>query len=76
MTAENANTISRTRLERRPCIIFRVELRGGQRLEIDHSRGVVLREGAAVFVASGCIPMYIDHDSVNQITIAPSDTAA
>ena len=54
--------------------MFAVELHGGQRLEIDHPRSVVVRDGVAVFLAPGGIPIWFDHEGVNQIIGAPANT--
>ena len=67
MTAENFDAILtglQTRLPFRP---FKVELVGGSRFEIDGPRAIVIRDGVAVFVAPGGIPIWFDHESVTQI---------
>lgn len=57
---------------RQPFRVFAIELHGGRRVEIDHRKAVVRRDGAAVFVAPGGIPIWFDHDSVTQIIGAPA----
>ena len=42
---------------------------------IQSPRAIVIRDGVAVF-ASGGIPIWFDHESVNQTIGAPSDIAA
>jgi hypothetical protein len=75
MTAENFDQLVRGLQDRTPFQVFTVELHGGQRFEIDHPRALVARDGVAVFVAPGGIPVWFDHESVNQIFEAPSNTA-
>jgi hypothetical protein len=74
MTAENfENTLQGLR-RIQPFKVFTVELQGGQRFEVDHPGAMVIRDGVAVFLAPGGIPIWFDHDSVNQIIGAPADT--
>jgi hypothetical protein len=37
---------------------------------------MVIRDGAAVFLAPGGVPHLFDHDSVNQVIVAPANTDA
>jgi hypothetical protein len=55
--------------------VFTVELNGGQRFEVDHPGALVVRDGVAVFLAPGGIPIWFDHESVNQIIGAPANTS-
>ena len=75
MTAENFDRALRELQEKRPFHIFTVELNGGRRFEIDHPNALVVRDGVAVFVAPGGIPILFDHDSVNQIIVATANTS-
>jgi hypothetical protein len=75
MTAENFDLALRELQEKRPYRIFTVELNGGRRFEIDHPHALVVRDGVAVFVAPGGIPVLFDHDGVNQIVVAPANTS-
>jgi hypothetical protein len=75
MTAENFNAMLDTLLNRRPFQIFTVELYGGKRFEIDHPQATVFREGLAVFLAPGPIPIWFDHESVSQFIEAPASAA-
>ena len=54
----------------KPFRAFTVELNGGRRFEIDHL-ALVIRDGVAVFLAPGGMPIWFDHDSVNQIIGRP-----
>jgi len=74
VTAENFDQILESLLSRRPFRLFTVELNGGSRFEVDAQRSVVFREGIAVFIAPGGIPVWFDNNSVNKIIEAPADT--
>lgn len=74
MTSENFDSILQAFYDRRPFQVFTVELHGGQRFEVDHPRALVFRDGVAVFVAPGGIPVLFDHESVNQFISAPANT--
>jgi hypothetical protein len=75
MTAEHFDGNLQVLVERRPFTMFTVELHGAQRFEVDHPRALVVRDGVAAFLAPGGIPVWFDHDSVNQIVGAPADTS-
>lgn len=74
MTADNFDNILKTLRDRKPFTMFTVELHGGQRFEVDHPGALIVREGVAVFLASGGVPIWFDHDSVNQIIGGPAST--
>jgi len=74
MTAENFENVLQGLRQRQPFHVFTVELHGGRRFEIDHPGALVTRDGVAVFIAPGGIPIWFDHDSVNQIIAAPAST--
>jgi hypothetical protein len=74
MTAENFDHVLNTLRLLQPFRMFTVELHGGRRFEVDHPGAIVIRDGVAVFLAPGGIPIWFDHDSVNQIIGAPSNT--
>jgi hypothetical protein len=67
MTVELFDNTLRMLQLRRPFQVFKVELHGGERFEVDHANALVVRDGVAVFVAPGGIPHLFDHDSLNQI---------
>jgi hypothetical protein len=75
MTAENFDQALRVLQEKKPFQLFTVELNGGRRFEIDSPFALVVRDGVAVFVALGGVPVLFDHDSVNQIIIASANTS-
>ena len=76
MTAENFEVVLNTLVDKRPFTVFTVELNSGQRVEIDHPKAMVIREGVAVFIGPGGIPAWFDHDSVLQIIGAPAGKQA
>jgi hypothetical protein len=75
MTAEEFDRVLRGLASRQPFQVFTVELHGGQRFDVDHPRALVVRDGVAVFIAPGGVPVWSDHDSVNQIISTPASTS-
>jgi hypothetical protein len=75
MTAEHFDRVLNELADRKPFQVFTVELHGGQRFEVDHPRAMVVRDGVAVFLAPGGVPIWFDHDSVNQIIAAPASSS-
>src|SRR5262249_2885433 len=75
MTAENFDQVLEGLRELKPFRMFTVELRSGQRFEVDHPAALVIRDGVAVFLAPGGIPIWFDHESVSQIIGAPASTS-
>jgi hypothetical protein len=67
MTADNFDRGLQALLDIQPFHVFTVELHGGRRFEVDHARAIVVRDGVAVFLAPGGVPIWFDHESVNQI---------
>lgn len=74
MTAENFDQVLEGSRQVQPFRVFTVELHSGQRFEVDHSGALVVRDGVAVFLAPGGIPIWFDHESVSQIIGAPANT--
>jgi hypothetical protein len=77
MTAEHFDQLIDTLLERRPFRPFTVEIQNGERFEVDHPRSTVVRDGFAIYLKPGNVPVYFDHESVNQVIdfLADSNTA-
>ncbi len=75
MTADNFTNVMDGLRQRQPFSVLTVELHGGRRFEIDHPGALVVRDGVAVFLAPGGVPIWFDHDSVNQIIAAPASTS-
>jgi hypothetical protein len=75
MTAEDFDRVLEGLRQRTPFQVFTVELQGGQRFEVDHPGALVIRDGVAVFLAPGGVPIWFDHDSVVQLIGAGADTS-
>lgn len=73
MTGENFDRVLQGLQRRQPYQVFTVELHGGTRFEVDHPGALVVRDGVAVFLAPGGVPVWFDHDSVNQFLGSLSD---
>ncbi|MCC6492443.1 MAG: hypothetical protein IT424_05425 [Pirellulales bacterium] len=71
MTAEHFDHTLRAFQKRAPFKAFTVELGSGQRFQVDHPEALVLRDGVAVFVAKGGIPVLFDHEGVSQVLGEP-----
>jgi hypothetical protein len=67
MTAENFEQVLEGLRAHQPFRVFTVELQGGRQFEVDHPGALVVRDGVAVFLAPGGIPIWFDHESVTQI---------
>ena len=65
MTTENFNRVFNEFQDRRPFEVYTVELHGGRRFEVDSPRAMAIKDGVAVFIAPGGIPIVFDHESVN-----------
>ena len=72
MTADNFNTTLEALRQLQPFRVFTVELHGARRFEVDHPGALIVRDGVAVFLAPGGVPVWFDHESVNQIIGAPA----
>ncbi|MBI1916955.1 MAG: hypothetical protein HYS12_19780 [Planctomycetes bacterium] len=72
MTADNFTSVLEGLRQLWPFHMFTVELHGGRRFEVDHPGALVVRDGVAVFLAPRGVPIWFDHDSVNQIIGAPA----
>ena len=75
MTAENFDQVLEGLRQRQPFQVFTVELNGGQRFEVDHPGALVVRDGVAVFIAPGGVPVWFDHESVMQFIGASASTS-
>ena len=75
MTTEHFEKVLLAMLNRRPFKPFTVELHGDKRFEIDHPHATVMRQGVAIFMSPGPVPIYFDHDSVVQIIDSPASAA-
>ena len=75
VTADNFDQVMAGLRQLQPFRIFTVELNGGRRFEVDHPGALVVRDGVAVFIAPGGIPIWFDHESVSQVIGAPASTS-
>ena len=75
MTTENFDHVLETLRELCPFRVFTVEFNGGKKFEVDHPGALVVRDGVAVFLAPGGIPVWFDHESVNQIIGVPAGSS-
>jgi hypothetical protein len=73
MTSDNVHQLLEALVKRMPFRPFTVELAGGRRFEVDHARALVERDGVAVYLAPGGVPIWFDHESVSAIV---GDTAS
>jgi hypothetical protein len=73
MTAENFDRVLEGLRQHTPFHVFTVELTSGRRFEVDHPGALVVRDGVAVFIAPGGIPIWFDHESVGQIVGASAN---
>lgn len=64
MTAESFDKALEGLKLRSPFHPFTVEQIGGNRFEIDHPGALVVRDGVAVFISPGAVPVLFDHESV------------
>ncbi|MFN4258380.1 MAG: hypothetical protein ACK4RK_03730 [Gemmataceae bacterium] len=46
---------------------FTVVLVNGDRFEVDHQEALVVRDGVAVFIGPGGVPVLFDHEDVAQL---------
>jgi len=67
MTAERFEELLTALNEREKFQPFTVELLAGHRFEVDHPRAMVVRDGVAVYLKPGGIPVWFDHEGVTQI---------
>ncbi len=51
---------------RNPFKPFTVALVNGDRFEVDHRDALVVRDGVAIYIASGGVPVIFDHEGVSQ----------
>jgi hypothetical protein len=55
---------------------FVVRLAGGHQFEVDHPTAMVVRDGVAVYLKPGGIPVWFEHESVTQIVGDIADRSA
>jgi len=67
MDRETFDEVIQAFQNRKPFQPFTVAMVDGDRLEVDHPRAVAIRNGSAVFIAPGKIPVFFDHEGVSQV---------
>jgi len=75
MTTENFENALKALRQRKPFRTFQVELVSGDRIEVDFPDALVIRDGVAVFIGPGGVPVLFDHEGVSQL-IGEQNTAA
>ncbi len=60
MTADHFDQVLEGLRQLQPFRVFTVELHSGRRFEVDHPGALVVRDGVAVFIAPGGIPIWFD----------------
>jgi hypothetical protein len=75
MTEEHFDRVLDGLRQLQPFRVFTVELIGGKRFEVDHPGALVVRDGVAVFLAPGGVPIWFDHEGVSQFVGAPSSSS-
>ncbi len=66
MEAENFDRILKTFKNRKPYQPFTVALVNGDRFEVDHPDALVVRDGVAVYIGAGGVPVLFDYEGVAQ----------
>jgi hypothetical protein len=64
MTPENFEKTLDVFQKRTPYLPFTVVLISGRQFEVDHPGAMVHRDGVAIYVAPGGIPIIFDHEGV------------
>ncbi len=67
MEAENFDGTLGAFKGRKPFRPFTVALVDGDRFEVDHPDALVVRDGVAVYIRPGGVPVLFDHEGVSQI---------
>jgi hypothetical protein len=66
MQAENFDTTLNAFKSRTPFRPFTVALVNGDRFEVGHPGALVVRDGVAVYIEAGGVPVLFDHEGVSQ----------
>jgi hypothetical protein len=66
MQVDNFDHILKTLKGRTPYRPFTVALVNGDRFEVDHPDALVVRDGVAVYIGAGGVPVLFDHEGVGQ----------
>jgi hypothetical protein len=74
MAPDNFNNSLKALRQRKPFRPFTVEMVSGDRFEVDFPDALVIRDGVAVFIGPGGVPVLFDHEGVSQL-IGEQNTA-
>ena len=66
MEAENFDRTLTAFKRRSPFRPFTVAMVNGDRFAVDHPDALVVRDGVAVYIGSGGVPVLFDHEGVSQ----------
>jgi hypothetical protein len=67
MEAENFDRTLTAFKRRSPFRPFTVALVNGDRFEVDYPEALVIRDGVAIYVAAGGVPVLFDHEGFSQV---------
>jgi hypothetical protein len=67
MDRETFDSTILTFKHRKPFRPFTVAMVDGDKLEVDHPDALAVRDGVALFVAPGRVPVVFDHEGVSQV---------
>jgi hypothetical protein len=67
MEADNFERTLSAFKRRSPFRPFAVALVNGDRFEVDHPDALLVRDGVAVYIAPGGVPVLFDHEGVSQV---------
>ncbi len=67
MERDTFDNTMRALKHRRPFNPFTVVMVNGDRLEVDYPDALAIREGVALFVGPGRVPVIFDHEGVSQV---------
>jgi hypothetical protein len=67
METDNFDRTLSTFKRRSPFRPFRVVLVNGDRFEVDSPNALVVRDGVAIYIGPGGVPVIFDHEGVSQL---------
>jgi hypothetical protein len=67
MEADHFDQTLRAFKRQSPFRPFTVALVNGDRFEVDHPDALVVRDGVAVYIGAGGVPVLVDHEGVSQV---------
>jgi hypothetical protein len=76
MTSEHCDQLFVALMNREKFHPFSVKLAGGRQFEVGHPSAMVVRDGVAVFLKPGGVPVWFDHESVTQVVGDIADRSA